>query len=104
MRTEMLVVLAVACLSGCTWVPLEQSGKTIYVVDSAADVANCREQGEITASVRDRIAFYQRQEAKVADEVETLARNQAADLNADTLLVASELDNGERRYKAYRCR
>lgn len=103
MKTAYVAALALG-LGACTWVPLEQSGKVVNVVDNPSSVSHCKEQGEITASVRDRVGFYQRQEAKVADEIETLARNQAADLQADTLLPTSELDDGERRYKAYRCR
>lgn len=97
------VILAIA-LGACTWVALEDSGKLIRVVTSADAIQGCENKGEITASVRDKIAFVDRDTAKVNDEVEALARNQAAELGADTIIAVSELDHGSRRFDAYRCK
>jgi hypothetical protein len=99
----MSAVLLIA-LSGCTWVALEDSGKRIRVVSSASEVEGCENKGEITASVRDKVAFVNRDAAKVNDEVEALARNQAAELGADTIRAASELDHGSKRFDAFRCK
>ena len=89
---------------GCTWVALEDSGKRVRVVASAAEVEGCESKGEITASVRDKVAFVSRDPAKVNDELEALARNQAAELGADTVRGASEMDNGSKRFDAFRCK
>lgn len=97
-------VLIAASLGACTWVALEDSGKLVRVVSSADAIQGCQNKGEITASVRDKIAFVNRDSAKVNDEVEALARNQAAELSADTIIAVSELDNGSRRFDAYRCK
>ena len=97
-------LLVLAFTSGCTWVALEDSGKRVRVVASAAEVEGCESKGEITASVRDRVAFVARDPAKVNDELEALARNQAAELGADTVRGASEMDNGSKRFDAFRCK
>ena len=55
-------------------------------------------------SVRDQVGFYERNELKVRDELEVLARNEAPDLHADTLQAIDEPLNGEQRFTAYACR
>ncbi len=98
-------VAALATLaSGCTWVALEDSGKRVRVVTTASEVEGCENKGEITASVRDKIAFVARDTAKVNDELEALARNQAAALGADTVKAAGEMDHGSKRFDAFRCK
>jgi hypothetical protein len=106
MKTAMLAIAIAASvyLSGCTWVALEPEGKRVRVVSSASNVEGCEAKGEITASVRDRIAFMDREPAKVADEVEALARNEAANLGADTILAQGDLADGARTYASYRCK
>ena len=97
-------LLVLAFSSGCTWVALEDAGKRVRVVTSAAEVDGCESKGEITASVRDKVAFVSRDPAKVNDELEALARNQAAELGADTVRGVSEMSNGSKRFDAYRCK
>lgn len=97
-------LLVLAFSSGCTWVALEDAGKRVRVVSSAAEVDGCESKGEITASVRDKVAFVSRDTAKVNDELEALARNQAAELGADTVRGVSEMSNGSKRFDAFRCK
>ncbi len=79
---------------GCTWVASEDSGKRVRVVASAAEVEGCESKGEITASVRDKVAFVARDPAKVNDELEALARNHAGRKSASAAAIAdaSETD------------
>jgi hypothetical protein len=99
-----LVIGVLALSAGCTWVALEDAGKRVRVVSDLAATEGCENKGEITASVRDKIAFVSRDTAKVNDELEALARNQAAALGADTVRAADEMSNGSRRYDAFRCK
>jgi hypothetical protein len=88
----------------CTWVKIEPEAKAIRVVDVAADMGSCgRMLSEISVSVRDRVGFVDRSELKVRDELETLARNQAAGGEGDTLKPLSEPLNGEQRFGTWRC-
>ena len=54
-------------------------------------------------SVKDRVGFYERNSVAVRDELETLARNEALTLHADTVQPKSEPAEGEQRWLAYRC-
>jgi hypothetical protein len=96
--------LALLCLHACTWVKLDDNAKRIRVMDSAETLGGCTLKGEITAAVKDRILLVKRERAKVADEVEALARNEAVKLGADTIAPASEMRAGERQYNAYQCK
>jgi len=93
---------ALAQLSACTWVKPTMSAEAVRVAYNG-DVTGCREAGQISVSVADKVAFYHRSELKVRDELETLARNQAAELPADTIKAASEPHDGAQNFTAYVC-
>jgi hypothetical protein len=90
-------------LTACTWVPLAPAGKAVRVAAAGPDPAGCEKRGEIAVSVKDKVAFYQRNQIKVRDELETFARNQASSLQADTIQPLSDPANGEQRFAAWRC-
>jgi hypothetical protein len=54
-------------------------------------------------SVKDSIAFYERNNLRVREELETLARNEAPGLQADTIQPLAPPLEGEQRFAAYRC-
>ena len=54
-------------------------------------------------SVKDSVAFYERNTLRVRDELETLARNEAPGLQADTLQPLGDPVHGEQRFAAFRC-
>lgn len=105
MRHLSAVVLAasVAALSACTWVPIEQSGKSVRVLPAGAVPAGCQKQGEVVVSVKDRVGFINRNPLKVKDELETLARNEAPSAGANTVQPTGEPADGSQRFDAYRC-
>lgn len=96
------LVAMLAPLSACTWVKPTMSATAVRVAYNG-DVTGCREAGQISVSVADKVAFYHRSELKVRDELETLARNQAAELPADTIKAASEPHDGAQNFTAYVC-
>lgn len=100
-----LIVLAalLPVLSACTWVELSPQANAVKVLP-AGSPSNCQKLGEVSVSVKDQVAFYQRNQIKVRDELETLARNEALTLQADTIQPMSEPVEGEQRFAAYRCR
>jgi hypothetical protein len=103
MRHASLPFIALlSLLSGCTWVKLDDAGTRVRVAyDGRVD--GCDKAGEITVSVKDRVGFYERNDLKVKDELETLARNQAVSLPADTLVARGAPHGGEQAFDAYRC-
>ena len=49
------------------------------------------------------VAFYERNEVKVRDELETLARNEAPGVPADTVQALGEPSGGTQRFADWRC-
>lgn len=90
--------------SGCAWVKLTDEGQRVRVAETSGLSAGCVRKGEITASVRRELGPFERNSQKVTDELEALARNEAALLSADTVTPTGPVDgSGQRRYVAYDC-
>ncbi len=104
MKTKYLLLASYALLLGaCTWVELEDGGARVRVAGPGALASSCVAKGEITVGVKDGVGFYNRDERKVRDELETLARNQAADLGANTIQAMNEPIEGEQKFSAWMC-
>lgn len=103
--TRFLPIIATAVVAGaCTWVKPDSAGEKVRVAYDG-NVSGCTKLGEIGVGVRDRwIPGIDRNPLKVADELESLARNEAATLKADTIAALDEPRDGEQRFAAYRCR
>ncbi len=89
-------------LSACTFVQIQPGGQSIRVVPAGAPI-NCEKRGEIGVSVKDRLGPLERNDLKVRDELEVLARNEAPGLGADTVQALDQPIDGEQRFAAYRC-
>ncbi|WP_368563361.1 DUF4156 domain-containing protein [Pseudoxanthomonas sp. UTMC 1351] len=96
-------VALVLTLSGCTWVQLAPGAKQVRVVAAGAAPAGCEKRGEVAVSVKDSVAFYERNQLRVRDELETLARNEAPGIQADTIQPLGDPADGEQRFAAYHC-
>lgn len=103
MRLVLLALASPLLLSACTWVQLAPSAKTVSVIAGGTAPPQCEKRGEVSVSVKDSVAFYERNALRVRDELETLARNEAPGLQADTLQPLGDPANGEQRFAAYRC-
>ncbi len=100
-RAAAVFVLTLAG-SACTWVHMAPGASRVRVVEQTP--SGCEKRGEVEVSVKDSIAFYDRNQLKVRDELETLARNEAPGLGADTVQPAAPPVSGEQRFIAWRCR
>ncbi len=100
---RIILISLVAVAAGCSWVRLDESAGNVRVLGLGASVGGCQYKGEIATSVTNRLAGIERNSIKVADELETLARNEAASLGANTLRAESEPVAGEQRFTAYVC-
>jgi hypothetical protein len=102
MRKATITLLAAAiAATGCTWVHMAPEARAVKVVDGPP--AGCVRRGEVAVSVKDSIAFYERNDLRVRDELETLARNEAPGLGADTIQPLGPPVNGEQRFAAWNC-
>ncbi len=99
---QVFVLLSFALLaSGCTWVHMAPGASAVKVVNGPP--AGCIRRGEVAVSVKDSIAFYERNELRVREELETLARNEAPDIGADAIQPLGPPKDGEQRWVALRC-
>ncbi len=95
------LALLTAATTACTWVHMAPGASKVRVVERAP--TGCEKRGEVEVSVKDSIAFYERNQLKVRDELETLARNEAPGLGADTVQPVAPPVSGEQRFIAWRC-
>ena len=63
------------------------------------DVSQCQDLGKVT--VMDRVGPIDRNDIKVRGELEVMARNQAAQMHADTIKPLSEPSDGSQPWGAY---
>lgn len=89
--------------SACTWVKLEQGGSGVRVAAADESMARCTFKGDITTTVTNRMAGIERNSIKVADELETLARNEAVSLGANTIQPKGPPVAGEQSFTAHAC-
>jgi len=101
MRQLAAVVLAVLLTGGCTWVHMAPGASAVKVVTGPP--AGCEQRGEVEVSVKDSLGPYERNPLRVRDELETLARNEAPGLDADTVQALGEPADGRQRFAAWRC-
>jgi hypothetical protein len=104
MRLIASSLLATSLLvAGCTWVEPDEAGKQVQVA-YGKNLGACTAKGDITVSVKHKVGLYRRNDLKVRDELESLARNEAARIGADTIQALDEPLMGEQRFGAYDCR
>jgi hypothetical protein len=98
-----LTIAATLALSACTFVKMGPGADQVKVLRADQDASACTTRGEVAVSVKDRLGPYQRDEIRVIDELETLARNEAPGLGADTVQPLGPPKDGEQRWRALRC-
>lgn len=103
MRKTLLLLAPVLLLSACSWgIRMDAAARNVRTAWNG-NVSGCRELGKITVSVMDHIGPVNRNNITVRDELEVLARNQAADMHADTVKPLAEPVNGSQPWGAYQC-
>ncbi|MBQ4855949.1 DUF4156 domain-containing protein [Rhodanobacter sp. B2A1Ga4] len=103
MRKTLLLLVPVLLLGACSWgITLDDAAKNVRTAWSG-DVSSCHELGKVTVSVMDRVGPVDRNDIKVRDELEVLARNEAAKMHADTIKPLAEPTDGSQPWGAYQC-
>ena len=95
-----LLSCAVLALPACTFVHMAPSAAKVKVLSAAP---SCQQRGEVAVSVKHKVGFYERSDIQVRDELETLARNEAPGLGADTNSPLGPPEDGSQRWAAWRC-
>jgi len=103
MRKTPLLLVPVLLLGACTWgITLDDAGKQVRTAWNT-DVSQCRDLGKVTVSVMDRVGPVDRNNIKVRDELEVMARNEGAKMHADTIKPLGEPTDGSQAWGAYQC-
>ncbi|MEO8809742.1 MAG: DUF4156 domain-containing protein [Rhodanobacter sp.] len=103
MRKSLLLLVPVVLLAGCSWgITMDPAAKNVRTAWTG-DVSGCRDLGKVTVSVMDRVGPVDRNAITVRDELEVLARNQAAQMHADTIKSLAEPLDGSQPWGAYQC-
>lgn len=96
---------SVSGLSGCVNNLIDKRhGSERVVLVEASQVADCKSKGETLVSVLPTIGFINRPAEAIEDNLLQLARNDAVDSGADTLVKGESKESGKRSYKMYKCR
>ena len=98
-----LLIVATLPLAACSWgIKLDSGGNKVRPAWNV-DVGGCKEMGKITVSVLDHVGPVDRRDLKVRDELEVMARNEAADMSADTIKPLGDPRDGQQDWAAYHC-
>ena len=102
-KTTLIAAAATLLLAGCSWgIKLSDAGRQVHTAWNG-DVSACRQLGKVTVSVADHVGPVNRNDIKVRDELEVMARNEAASMGADTVKPLAEPADGSQAWGAYQC-
>ncbi len=103
MRKTLLMLAPALLLGGCSWgITLDNAANSVRTAWNS-DVSACQSLGKVTVSVMERVGPVNRNDITVRDELEVLARNEAAKMHADTIKPLAEPSDGSQPWGAYRC-
>lgn len=91
-----------AILGGCSFVNVEPNARDVLVLANER-VQDCKRLGQTRVSVAAQIGFIKRREKDVRQDLESLARNSAADMGGDTVTSESGIKEGKQTYGIYDC-
>jgi hypothetical protein len=100
---KLFLIVPVVMLSACTWgIKLDENGQNVRTAWSG-DVSQCHELGKVTVSVLSRVGPIDRNDLTVRDELEVLARNEAATMHGDTIKPLADPNAGAQPWGVYNC-
>ena len=103
--STLLTLLSIAALSACSSVIIgDKPGSDHVSLANADQVANCISKGKINLTVMAKVGIIPRSEETVEDNLLQMARNNAVDNGADTLVKGASTELGKRQFEMYKCR
>jgi hypothetical protein len=99
-----LGVWLIVSMSACAWVELTPQAAAVKLAPNEAAVADCQHVGGVRAQTRARVGLFSRSPEKVAEELATMAKNDAVELKGNTVLAEGRPSiDGAQRFLVYRC-
>jgi len=102
MLRHLLIFFGLLTLSACNWVAVTEAGETVRIA-TTAEIGECERLGRTNTQVRDRVGFVDRSVENVQEELTGLARNEAAEMGANTIVAESVISGGRQTFGVYRC-
>lgn len=94
-----------AGFGGCTSMMIgERAGADRVSLADANQVGGCQSKGQTIVSVVAKVGFIKRLPEAVEADLYQLARNNAVDAGADTLVKGESKEFGQRTFDMYKCR
>ena len=102
-KINLLALCVPAVLSACSFVSLDPQARDIVVSQNADSLTNsCKLLGKTNATIWSSAETFQ-SDAKVETQLDTLARNQAAQMGGNTVAPITGISEGKRTYNVYNC-
>jgi len=101
MKTKTCVLVAAMLLSACSTLKLTDGGEKVRMLDPS-EVSSCKNLGRTNTSVTAKVVF-DRPEDSIAEELEIVARNSAANMGGDTIVPLTVIENGQQTFVVYKC-
>jgi hypothetical protein len=83
-------------------VKVTEGGEAVRVA-TPGEVATCESKGRTHAQTTDRVVIFARRDPPIQLELESLARNEAAQMGGDTIVPATAIEGGRQTFDVYRC-
>ena len=81
---------------------LTPAGEVVRVAKEN-EVAGCETKGRTHAQTTDRVLIFARRDPTIQNELESLARNEAALMGGDAIVPASAIERGRQTFDVYLC-
>ncbi len=102
---SLFALMSLVAVSACSSVIIgEKTGSDHVSLANPDQVKNCQSKGKINVSVIAKIGILPRSEEDVESNLYQMARNNAVDNGADTLVKGESPELGKRQFEMYKCR
>ncbi len=101
-RNAILAAAMTAVLGGCSFVTIDPAAEDVLVLE-AERTKDCERLGQTRVSVATSVGFIKRGQPAIRDNLETLARNSAAEMGGDTITAETEVSDGKRTFGIFDC-
>lgn len=102
LKSNLAVVCSFILLASCSFVKLNPQATNTQVVSDVGALSDCKYLGDTNASIWSKAGTFQ-SDKSVESQLDTLARNDAATMNGNTVVPKSDIVEGKRTYGVYEC-
>ena len=100
-----ILLILTSILSGCASHLIEvKKGSDQIVILDANKISGCELKGKVNVSVLSKIGFITRNKEDVEANLDQLARNNALEMQGNTIVKLDSSEFGRREYSIYQCK